>query len=156
MTFLEVITFKAVGVVLLLLNPRFLASFSQASPYPSPSNLIFLDALIYSLNTLKTASSFFRFFDSLRRSTSCLNSFNCFATMVFKTVIGPAQFAEDPTALNSNLFPVKANGEVLLISVLSNSISGILPIIFSFKSVFSFGDNFPLVTFSNSSKTAES
>ena len=111
---------------------------------------------MYSLNTLKTASSFLRLLLSIKASTSTLNSFNCFATMVFNTVIGPAQFAEEPTALNSNLLPVNAKGEVLLISVLSNNISGILPIIFSFKSVFSFGDNFPLVTFSNSSKTSES
>ena len=57
--------------------------------------------------------------------------------MVFKTVIGIAQFAEEPTALNSNLFPVNAKGDVLFLSVLSNKISGILPMIFSFKSVFS-------------------
>ncbi len=46
--------------------------------------------------------------------------------MVFKIVIGFAQFAEDPTALNSNLFPVNAKGEVLFLSVLSNNNSGIL------------------------------
>ena len=44
--------------------------------------------------------------------------------MVFKTVIGFPQFANDPTALNSNLLPVKANGEVLFLSVLSSKISG--------------------------------
>jgi hypothetical protein len=57
--------------------------------------------------------------------------------MVFKTVIGVAQLDKEPTALNSNLFPVNANGDVLFLSVLSNKIAGILPIIFSFKSVFS-------------------
>ena len=36
----------------------------------------------------------------------------------FNTVIGPPQFAEEPTARNSNLFPVKANGEVLFLSCL--------------------------------------
>ena len=46
--------------------------------------------------------------------------------MVFKIVIGLAQLAEDPTALNSNLFPVNAKGEVLLRSVLSINSSGIL------------------------------
>ena len=64
-----------------------------------------------------------------------------------------AQFAFEPTVLNSNLFPVKANGEVLFSSVLSNKISGILPITFSLISVFSCGDSFPLETFSNSSRT---
>ena len=52
--------------------------------------------------------------------------------MVFITVIDSAQFAEEPTALISNLFPVNANGEVLFLSVLSNKISGILPTTFSF------------------------
>ena len=48
-----------------------------------------------------------------------LNSFNCFATMAFKVVMALAQFAEEPTALNSHLLPVKAKGEVLFLSVLS-------------------------------------
>ena len=48
------------------------------------------------------------------------------------------QFAEEPTALNSNLLPVNANGEVRFLSVLSRSISGILPIP-SFSSVFCSG-----------------
>jgi hypothetical protein len=39
--------------------------------------------------------------------------------MVFKVVIALEQFAEEPTALNSNLFPVNAKGEVLFLSVLS-------------------------------------
>ncbi len=110
---------------------------------------------MYSRNTLKIASSFFRFLSLISLSTSILNSFNCFATIVFKTVIGTAQFADEPTALNSNLFPVKANGDVRFRSVLSKRISGILPIIFNFKSVFSSGDNFPLVTFSSSSSTSD-
>ena len=59
-------------------------------------------------------------------STSFLNMINWSATIVFKMVIGAAEFAEEPTALNSNLFPVKANGEVLFRSVLSNINDGIL------------------------------
>ena len=55
-------------------------------------------------------------------------------------VIAFAQFAVEPTALNSNLFPVKAKGDVLFLSVLSNKIWGILPI-FNFNSVFSSADN---------------
>ena len=101
---------------------------------------------------LKIASSFFMFFFSIRESTLFLNSINCLATIEFNTVIGVAQFAVEPTALNSNLFPVKANGEVLLRSVLSKRISGIFPTTFNLSSVFSSGDNFPLVTFSNSFK----
>jgi hypothetical protein len=65
--------------------------------------------------------------------------------MVFKVVIALEQFAEEPTALNSNLFPVNAKGEVLFLSVLSKRTS-ILPTTFNFKSVFSSGDNFPAVT----------
>ena len=92
-------------------------------------------------------------FASIKVSTSFLKSFNCFATIVFKVVIETAQFADEPTALNSNLFPVKAKGDVLFLSVLSNKTSGNFPTTFNFKSVFSSGDNFPLVTPSNSAKT---
>ena len=53
-------------------------------------------------------------------------------------VIANEQLAEEPTALNSNLLPVKANGEVRFLSVLSNKISGILPMP-NFKTVFSSG-----------------
>src|SRR6202012_5894262 len=41
--------------------------------------------------------------------------------MVLSTSIGDAQLAEEPTARNSNLLPVKANGLVRLRSVLSIS-----------------------------------
>ena len=75
------------------------------------------------------------------------------ATIVLSTVIGLAQLAVDPTARNSNLFPVKAKGDVRFRSVLSKRISGIFPTTFSFKSVFSFGDNLPFVTTSSSLKT---
>ena len=111
------------------------------------------ESLMYSLSTLKIASSFFIFLPLIRPSTCVLNSINCLATIAFKTVIGLAQLAVDPTALNSNLFPVKAKGEVRFLSVLSSKISGILPTTFSFKSVLSSGDNFPSFTFSKASKT---
>ena len=58
-------------------------------------------------------------------STASLNLVSWLATMVFRTVIAEEQLAEDPTALNSNLFPVNANGEVLFLSVLSIRSSGI-------------------------------
>ncbi|MNQ46383.1 hypothetical protein D3C85_601960 [compost metagenome] len=108
---------------------------------------------MYSLKTLKIASSFFMSLFSIKFSTSFLKSINCFATIAFKVVIALEQFELDPTALNSNLFPVKAKGEVLLRSVLSNNTSGIFPTTFNFKSVFSSGESFPVVTLSNSDKT---
>ena len=40
------------------------------------------------------------------------------------TVTAEAQLADEPTALNSNLFPVNANGDVLFLSVLSIRSSG--------------------------------
>ena len=57
-------------------------------------------------------------------STSVLNSFSWSAIIVFKTISAEAQFADEPTARNSNLLPVKANGEVRLRSVLSSKTSG--------------------------------
>jgi hypothetical protein len=59
-------------------------------------------------------------------STSDLNFLNVSAMIVFSVVIAFAQFAEEPTARNSNLFPVNANGDVLFLSVLSNKSSGML------------------------------
>ena len=57
------------------------------------------------------------------------------ATTAFKTVMGKAVFAEDPTARNSNLFPVKAKGDVLFLSVLSLVRSGITNRPRSYKSL---------------------
>src|SRR5690606_39392072 len=79
---------------------------------------------MYSRNTLKMASSFFKPSFSTNVSTSFLKSVSCLATIEFKVVIAFAQFAVEPTARNSNLFPVKAKGEVRLRSVLSNKTSG--------------------------------
>ena len=87
----------------------------------------------------------------MRLSTAILNKRNCLAIMVFKTIMAEPQLAEEPTARNSNLFPVKANGEVRLRSVLSSKICGILPIL-SFNSVLSCGVILPaLMFFSRSS-----
>ena len=58
-------------------------------------------------------------------STSSLNSSSCSATAVFKATMADAQLASEPTALNSKRLPVNAKGEVLFLSVLSSSISGI-------------------------------
>ena len=80
---------------------------------------------------------------SIRASTSFLKFFRVSVTMVLSTVMALAQLAEDPTARNSNLFPVNANGEVRLRSVLSINSSGmllwmsILSILSSCSSIFS-------------------
>ena len=39
--------------------------------------------------------------------------------MVFNTMFGPAMLNAEPKERNSNLLPVKANGEVLFLSVVS-------------------------------------
>ena len=46
------------------------------------------------------------------------------ATIAFRIVVEPATESAEPTIRNSNLFPVKANGEVRLRSVASFAISG--------------------------------
>ena len=52
------------------------------------------------------------------------NSLSSFATIVLMTVFGSATENEDPSILNSNLFPVNANGLVLLRSVVSLGMAG--------------------------------
>ena len=92
----------------------------------------------------------------MRASTAALKSINCSATIVFNTVIGTAQLAVLPTARNSNLFPVKANGEVRLRSVLSSNTSGMRPIS-SFNAVLSSGVSLPaLMLVSSSSRSDDS
>jgi len=56
--------------------------------------------------------------------------------------------ADEPTARNSNLFPVKAKGEVRFLSVLSSKISGIRPM-FNLSEVFSSGVILRSPTFSS-------
>src|SRR5690606_13894725 len=92
-----------------------------------PSKRIALDSLIYLRITFSKARSFFVPF-LICLSTSVLNSISWLATMALRTIIGNAEFAEEPTARNSNLLPVNANGEVRLRSVLSSFKSGILGI----------------------------
>ena len=48
------------------------------------------------------------------------------ATAALRSTIGNAIDCDDPTARNSNLFPVNANGDVRFRSVLSRWISGSL------------------------------
>ena len=95
--------------ILCLIESPFFASFAHASLYPSPSNKTGEISLIKSRSALKMASSFFIFASfSSNKSTSSLKLTKRFATMVLSTVMGFAQLAFAPTALNSNLFPVKA------------------------------------------------
>ena len=49
---------------------------------------------------------------------------NCSAAIVFKTMFAFAMESEEPTMRNSNLFPVKAKGEVRFRSVPSAQSSG--------------------------------
>ena len=51
-------------------------------------------------------------------------SLNASAAMVFNTTFGEEMESEEPTIRNSNLLPVKANGDVLFLSVASLNKSG--------------------------------
>src|SRR5690554_3074780 len=108
---------------------------------------------MYFLNTL-TIAIFFSFPLDISFSMSFFNSLRTSATITFKAVIGPATLPLEPTALNSNLLPVKAKGEVLFLSVLSNMISGIL-LIPNFKYILSPFSSFRFPFFSNSSNIAD-
>ena len=90
---------------------------------------------------------------AIKASTSSENLFKVSATMVFKIVIGNAQLAVEPTARNSNLFPVKAKGEVLLRSVLSIINSGILLCKSNFKIASSCSSNLLFTRLSTSFNT---
>ena len=62
-------------------------------------------------------------FTALSKSSACSSSSakscSTSATIVFKVKFGPAIEREEPSIRNSNLFPVKANGEVRFLSVAS-------------------------------------
>ena len=71
-------------------------------------------------------------------------------------IMAAAQLEEEPAARNSKRFPVKANGEVRFLSVVSSKISGIRPMP-NFNVVFSSGVILLLPTWRTiSSKVAES
>ena len=73
-----------------------------------------------SINALSNGVPF-----AVKESTLCLKFVSASATAVLRTISADAQFASEPTARNSNLLPVNANGEVLFLSVLSMKSSGI-------------------------------
>ena len=101
-------------VVLKFGSPRRSASFTHSSEYPLPLNTILLCSVMYFLIRSCTAISKLSAF-----SSSSANSANTSATIVFKIMFGLAMDAVDPNIRNSNLLPVKANGEVRLRSVAS-------------------------------------
>ena len=105
-------------------NPLLQASSFHSSLYPLPSKRIGLDSLIYSRMTLTMAFSF-SCPEAIFSSTDNLNCFNWKATAELRAIIAEAQLAEEPTARNSKRFPVNANGDVRLRSVLSINNSGI-------------------------------
>jgi hypothetical protein len=111
--------------------------YLHASLYPSPSKGFFLECLMYSLKTLKIASSSscLRFNQSIH---FFLKSFSCFCNDCIQCSIELEQF-ELPTALNSNLFPVKANMFYFYLYCLKERLNFTYV---NFKSVFSSGDNF--------------
>ena len=74
---------------------------------------------MYSLIRSCTAVSKSSAFSSLSAASQ-----NASATIAFSVVFGPAMESAEPTIRNSNLLPVKANGEVRLRSVASLSRSG--------------------------------
>ena len=63
---------------------------------------------------MSTTASLVSLPSPVARSSLAASSSMASATMVLSTVLGQAMLALDPTARNSNLFPVKANGEVRL------------------------------------------
>ena len=82
--------------------------------------------LYLSLTKAITTSFTVLFFNSFSKYSQY--SFSTSATIVFRTNIGVAGEALEPGILNSNLFPVKAIGEVLFLSDIS---LGILDIFLS-------------------------
>ena len=121
-------------VLLRFKSPRLSASFSHSSEYPSPLKIILpffsTTSLIIALTSALKSFAF---------SSLVANSSNTSATIVLIiTLVSEIEEAE-PNILNSNLLPVKANGDVLLRSVLSLRKAGIIsePIFILIRSVLS-------------------
>ena len=105
---------QSLGVVLRLDRPLFSASFTQELSYPFPLKIIrlwFLIVFLISLLKSDLKSSLFSRISANWLSTS--------ATIVLSTIIGPAMEKAEPSIRNSNLFPVKAKGDVRFRSVVS-------------------------------------
>jgi len=115
----EIISAIASTLLVMFGRPLLFASSTHSCEYPFPLKRIRLWFLYVSVIILRIVSDFF--FDS---SISSANSLRIDATIVFITVFGFAIDADDPTILNSNLFPVNAIGEVLFLSVESLGTAG--------------------------------
>ena len=117
-------TSYASGTFFTALSPRASDSASHSLLYPFPSNMMSRASVMKRLTTAMTAEDLTSPASS-RASTYALNSLRLSATIELTTHTAVATFCDEPTARNSNLLPVKANGDVLFLSVLSGNISGI-------------------------------
>ena len=95
------------------------------------------EAMIVSFSRRKIASSL-PIPSSINFSTEARNSLSWLAIAALIAIMAAAQLEDDPAARNSKRFPVKANGDVRFLSVVSSKISGIRPIP-SLSVVFSSG-----------------
>ena len=104
---------KASGVVRRLHKPRFsTASLIQASSYPFPLKIILLwSTIVFRMRSCRQELKSFAF------SSTSANCIRASATAALSIIFGQAIESLEPTMRNSNLLPVKANGEVLLRSV---------------------------------------
>ena len=100
-------------------SPLRFASSCHSLEYPFPLKMIRLCFSVYStisaFNSLSKSSAF----SSLSQASS-----NASAAIVFKTTLQFDRESWEPSIRNSNLFPVKANGDVRLRSVASLRKSG--------------------------------
>ena len=103
------------GVVFRFESPRFsVASLIHASSYPLPLNRIRLcspTAFFSKVFSAAAKSSAFSRTSAYSDKTS--------ATAAFSMILAQAMLFDEPTMRNSNLFPVKANGDVRFRSVVS-------------------------------------
>ena len=119
-SFTTSLSFKACDASMKLFTfgrPLRSASLIHSLEYPSPENntlLCFLIIFLQISNAFSRTSS-----TVLHVSNSSEIFFKECAMIVFKTVFAKDAFMLEPSILNSNLFPVKATGEVLFLSVLS-------------------------------------
>ena len=111
---------SAAGVSRRLGSPLFAASFGQSEEYPSPENTTRLCALTRRWRSFCRFSLKSPFIASSLSHIASTDS----ATIVLSAIWLCAQFCEEPGARNSNLFPVKAKGEVRLRSVVSFGSAG--------------------------------
>ena len=100
-------------------RPLLSASSTHSSEYPLPLNTILWYFVKSSLILSWIARSRFSAF-----SNSSQTSFIASAVIVLRTTLAGAIESAEPTILNSNLLPVKANGDVLFLSVASLARSG--------------------------------